>query len=85
LHVKEKFSHERFVADYNIDDLRILFAHQAGEQFTGTIDTLSDENGVFIWPDIQALRVLKQVDSIRADRVLNNPLATHYQALMINP
>jgi hypothetical protein len=28
---------------------------------------------------------LKQVDSIRADRVLNNPLATHYQALMINP
>jgi hypothetical protein len=46
---------------------------------------LADVNGVFIRPNIDALRNQKRMDSIHADPKLNNPLSKSYTSIMLSP
>lgn len=50
-----------------------------------TPSILADIDGLFIRPDVPALRDEKRMDSIRIDKELNNPLAKSYRSLMLSP
>lgn len=64
---------------YDTDTIN-LFLDAAGES-----NQLRSDDGFFIWPDIVALRQKRAMDSIRASIDLNDPHASHYKALMIDP
>lgn len=50
-----------------------------------TPSVMADVNGIFVRPDITALRDEKRMDSIRIHEQLNSPLAKSYKALMLSP
>lgn len=54
-------------------------------QLNKTPSLIADVNGIFIRPDIAALRDEKRMDSIRIHEQLNSPLAKSYKALMLSP